>query len=178
MPDEPASGWFSSTGRQLVLWQGRLTEAWYQLPQEEQQRLPGRVQQALDTAGGKELVICSASWANEQWPFFGVEELPDVDAVQRHTQPLAVRMITFQDIGGRLRVSSSGGVSGTVADCGTSALGEVAEFGCHAEMVNAASRTTGHLHSGALTAATAPAAGAPGRCGPAIAAARFLPGRR
>jgi len=71
------------------LWQGRSTEAWYQLPQEEQQRMLGLVQQALDTAGGKELVICSAAWSNERWPFFGVEEFPDLEAVQRHTQLLA-----------------------------------------------------------------------------------------
>jgi hypothetical protein len=70
------------------LWQGRFTEAWHQLPQEEQQRLLSRVQEALKTAGGKELVICSAAWSNERWPFFGVEEFPDLDAVQRHTQIL------------------------------------------------------------------------------------------
>ena len=70
------------------LWQGRFTEAWHQLPQEEQQRLLGRVEEALKTAGGKELVICSAAWSNERWPLFGVEEFPDLDAVQHHTQIL------------------------------------------------------------------------------------------
>jgi hypothetical protein len=70
------------------LWQGRFTEAWHQLPQEEQQRLLSRVQEALKMAGGKELVICSAAWSNERWPFFGVEEFPDLGAVQRHTQIL------------------------------------------------------------------------------------------
>ena len=70
------------------LWQGRFTEAWHQLPEEEQQRLLAQVQQALNTAGGKALVICSAAWSNERWPFFGVEEFPDLEAVQRHTQIL------------------------------------------------------------------------------------------
>ena len=70
------------------LWQGRFTEAWYQLPPAEQQRMLGLVQQALDTAGGKELVICSAAWSNERWPLFGVEEFPDMEAVYRHTQLL------------------------------------------------------------------------------------------
>ena len=70
------------------LWQGRFTEAWHQLPQEEQQRLFALVPQALEEAGGKTLVICSASWSNEQWPFFGVEEFPDMEAVQRHAQML------------------------------------------------------------------------------------------
>lgn len=70
------------------LWQGRFTEAWHQLPQGERQRLLGLAEQALNTAGGKELVICSAEWSNERWPFFGVEEFPDMEAVQRHTQIL------------------------------------------------------------------------------------------
>jgi hypothetical protein len=70
------------------LWQGRFTEAWHQLPQEEQQRLLSVVPEALNTAGGRELVICSAAWSNERWPFFGVEEFPDLEAVQRHEQLL------------------------------------------------------------------------------------------
>ncbi len=70
------------------LWQGRFTEAWHGLSEQEQQDLLGRVTEALDTVGGKELVICDAAWSNERWPFFGVEEFPDLDAVQRHEQIL------------------------------------------------------------------------------------------
>jgi hypothetical protein len=70
------------------LWQGRFTEAWHQLPQEEQRRMLNQVTEALNTAGGKELVVCSAAWSNERWPFFGVEEFPDLDALQRHEQIL------------------------------------------------------------------------------------------
>jgi hypothetical protein len=54
----------------------------------EQQRLLSFVMEALNTAGGKELVMCSAAWSNERWPFFGVEEFPDLEAVQRHEQIL------------------------------------------------------------------------------------------
>ena len=46
------------------------------------------VAEALKTAGGKELVICDAAWSNERWPVFGVEEFPDLEAVQRHEQIL------------------------------------------------------------------------------------------
>jgi len=70
------------------LWQGRLTEAWHELSEEEQQRLLGQVAEALDTAGGKELVICDAAWSNERWPLFGVEEFPNLEALQRHEQLL------------------------------------------------------------------------------------------
>ena len=33
-------------------------------------------------------MLCSAAWSNERWPFFGVEEFPDLEAVQRHEQIL------------------------------------------------------------------------------------------
>src|SRR3712207_6060770 len=68
------------------LWQGRFTEAWHQLPAEEQERLMAQVMEALGSVGGKELVVCSAAWSNEQWPFFGLEQLPDMGAVQRHAE--------------------------------------------------------------------------------------------
>ena len=70
------------------LWQGRFTEAWYQLPEQEQQRLLGQVMEALNSVGGRELVVCDAAWSNERWPVFGVEEYPDLEAVQRHEQLL------------------------------------------------------------------------------------------
>ena len=70
------------------LWQARFNEAWHQLSEQEQQRILGLVSEALNTAGGKALVICDAAWSNERWPFFGVEEFPDLEAVQRHEQIL------------------------------------------------------------------------------------------
>jgi hypothetical protein len=70
------------------LWQARFTEAWHQLPQEEQQRLLAMDDQALKTAGGKALVTCSAAWSNERWPYFGLQEFPDLASVQRHTDLL------------------------------------------------------------------------------------------
>jgi hypothetical protein len=42
------------------LWQGRFTEAWHQLPQQEQQRLLSLVMEALNTAWGQgvSVVLC------------------------------------------------------------------------------------------------------------------------
>ena len=65
----------------------RPTEAWYQLSKEEQ-RLLTAVAEALEGVGGKQVVLCSSGWSNEQWPFFGLEEFPDLGAVQRHQQIL------------------------------------------------------------------------------------------
>jgi hypothetical protein len=58
------------------LWQGRFTEAWHQLPQQEQQRLLSQVMEAFNTAGGKELVTCSAAWSNERWPYLRCRGIP------------------------------------------------------------------------------------------------------
>ena len=70
------------------IWQSRFTEAWHGLSQEEQQRLLGLVFEALSTVRGKELLICSAAWSNERWPFFGLQQFPDLEAVQTHQQIL------------------------------------------------------------------------------------------
>jgi hypothetical protein len=70
------------------LWQGRFTEAWYRLPQDEQERLMGEVMRALDQVAGKPVLTCLSGWSNERWQGFGVEQFPDVEAVQRHEQIL------------------------------------------------------------------------------------------
>ena len=69
------------------LFLGRMTEAWYQLSEEERNRLvaeidPGRV-------GGKLIVECGSAWSSEQWQFFGIEEFPDIEAVQEYSELLS-----------------------------------------------------------------------------------------
>jgi hypothetical protein len=72
------------------LWQSRrMNEAWYQLSPQEQQSLMNRLSESLHSVGGRELVLCDASWSNEGWPVFGLETFPDVAAVQRHGAFLA-----------------------------------------------------------------------------------------
>jgi hypothetical protein len=66
----------------------RFTEAWYQLSQEEQNSLLERNSESLKKAGGKPVMGCDSSWSSEQWPFFGVQEFPDIEAVQKHTAQL------------------------------------------------------------------------------------------
>ena len=60
-------------------------EAWYQLSQEEQASLLAKDNAAREKAGGKTVVLCNSSWSSEQWQFFGVEEFPDIEAIQKHT---------------------------------------------------------------------------------------------
>jgi len=70
------------------LFLGKDTEAWHQLTAEEQESLFAKVNDALDQAGGKGIVTCNSSWSSEQWPFFGIEEFPDIEAVQKHSDLL------------------------------------------------------------------------------------------
>jgi len=70
------------------LFLGRPTEAWYQLSEEEQADLMDKVTGLLERAGGKTVILCDSSWSSEQWQFFGVEEFPDIEAVQKHTADL------------------------------------------------------------------------------------------
>jgi len=63
-------------------------EASYQLSQEEKDSLFAKVDEALKKVGGKRIVVCKSGWSSEQWPFFGVEEFPDIEAVQKHSELL------------------------------------------------------------------------------------------
>ena len=66
------------------VWLARTTEAWYQLSREEQNSLLQKVQATLVQVGGKSTITCDSSWSSEQWQIFGVEEYPDIEAVQKH----------------------------------------------------------------------------------------------
>src|SRR4051812_28695800 len=70
------------------LWQAKFNEAWFQLSPEEQHQRLTNVGEALAQVGGKSVVLCNSGWSNEQWRIFGVEEFPDIEAVQKHRQLL------------------------------------------------------------------------------------------
>lgn len=64
------------------------TGAYFELSEEEQRALLAKVSEALAQAGGKSIITCSSGWATEQWSFWGVEEYPDAEALQRHDELL------------------------------------------------------------------------------------------
>ena len=70
------------------VWLVKPTEAWYQLSQEEQDKLFAQVNEARAQFGGKIIVACESRWASEQWPFWGVEQFPDSEANQKYTAHL------------------------------------------------------------------------------------------
>ena len=76
----------------------KATEAWYELSEDEQRLLLGKVNGALEQSGGKPIITCSSGWATEQWSFWGVEEYPDFEALQKHDELLsALNWFRFVD---------------------------------------------------------------------------------
>ena len=66
----------------------RNTEAYYQASEEERNEFLGKLNAAFEKVGGKRLVACNSSWSSEQWPVFGVEIFPDIEAVQQYAEAL------------------------------------------------------------------------------------------
>lgn len=71
------------------LWLVRPGSRWYGLTKEEQDSLMGRVQSTDSQVGAKQLYFCTSAWSNERWPYFGLEEFPDIQAVRKHSELLA-----------------------------------------------------------------------------------------
>jgi hypothetical protein len=70
------------------LWMARRTEAWYALSEEERQSLTAKVTKSSDRVGCKIVIICDSTWPSEQALSLGVEEFPDAEAIQQHSQGL------------------------------------------------------------------------------------------
>jgi hypothetical protein len=63
----------------------RFSEAWYQLSEEEQKSFEAKLDEALEKAGGKRPIICDTNWSSDQSMFAGIEEFPNIEAVQNYT---------------------------------------------------------------------------------------------
>jgi hypothetical protein len=61
----------------------RMTEAWYQLTTEEQQKLLATLGEGIAKFGVKQVIHCNSAWASEQYQFFGVNEFPDAETAQK-----------------------------------------------------------------------------------------------
>jgi hypothetical protein len=66
----------------------RFSEAWYQLSEEERNSLKAKHDEAFEKAGAKRPIICDSSWSSDQWSFAGVEEFPNIEAVQDYMAAL------------------------------------------------------------------------------------------
>ncbi len=70
------------------LYLGKPTEAWYRLSQEEKDNLGNKVDEAFEKAGGKRVLFCGSSWSSERWQFIGINEFPNIEAVQKNAELL------------------------------------------------------------------------------------------
>jgi hypothetical protein len=70
------------------VWLVKPTEAWHQLSHEEQDKLFAQVAEARAKVGGTIPIACQSGWASEQWPFWGVDQFPDIEANQKFTELL------------------------------------------------------------------------------------------
>ena len=61
-------------------------EAWYQLSEDERNALAAKSMESLERVGGKTVVSCFSGWSSEEWMLFGVEEYPDIEAVQKNQE--------------------------------------------------------------------------------------------
>ena len=61
-------------------------EAWYQLSDEEKNRIGKQTLDVTIRAGGKRILICDATWSSGDWEFFEVTEFPDMAAVQKRIE--------------------------------------------------------------------------------------------
>ena len=66
----------------------RMLEPWYQLSKEEQNSLEAKLDAALENVGGKRPLLCNASWSSDQWSVAGMEEFPNIEAVQKYMAAL------------------------------------------------------------------------------------------
>ena len=67
----------------------RMKEAWFQLSKEQQDALFARIDEAMQSVGGKSMLICNSAWTSERWWYWGVEEFPSIEAVQEYARCLA-----------------------------------------------------------------------------------------
>jgi hypothetical protein len=70
------------------LFMGRKLDAWYQLSKEEQAGFEAKLNEALEKVGAKRLILCDTNWSSDQWSFAGVEEFPNIEAVQNYIAAL------------------------------------------------------------------------------------------
>jgi hypothetical protein len=69
------------------LWIMRMNEAAYALPADRQQEMMGKVDSLLKEVGGKRIATCDC-WSSERYPYFGIEQFPNLDAVREYDRCL------------------------------------------------------------------------------------------
>jgi hypothetical protein len=67
---------------------GDYSARWYDLSQEEQQKLLAWMNERRKEAGCTVILACRSRWATEHMGVFVVEEFPDIESEQKYVQAL------------------------------------------------------------------------------------------
>ena len=59
-----------------------------------------RLAEAGERVGKKSILMCTTTWSSDHYQFFGVEEFPDMEAVQQYHDAL-VKMNWFRYVDGQ-----------------------------------------------------------------------------
>src|SRR6516165_1511446 len=65
---------------------GRFLPDWYQLSKEEQESILAKLTDALAKLGAKRVLLCRTYWSTDEWLWAGVEEFPNIEAVQKYME--------------------------------------------------------------------------------------------
>lgn len=68
------------------LYLSRPTESWYELPREKRLKKLEQLDDLLKSVGGSRIIQCDATWASDEWPFWGVEKFPNLEAAQEYAK--------------------------------------------------------------------------------------------
>lgn len=71
------------------LYLGTPKPSWYRLSKSEQDTILAKLRSLLETVGARSIALCDSSWSSEKWAYFGLEEFPNTEAVQRHSTLMA-----------------------------------------------------------------------------------------
>jgi hypothetical protein len=66
------------------IFMGRFLEPWHQLSDEERKGFIAKLDEAYEKAGGQRPIRCDSSWSSDQWSIAGIEEFPNIEAVQNY----------------------------------------------------------------------------------------------
>ena len=66
------------------VYMGRKTAAAHELSEEEFAEAYAELGKLFEEVGAKCLVHCNSNWSSERWQFFGVDEFPDIESLQRY----------------------------------------------------------------------------------------------
>ena len=57
-----------------------VTKEWFELPEEEADKLWKQMEEVRKKVGGKSSFMCNSYWANEKYQCWGIDEFPDLEA--------------------------------------------------------------------------------------------------